>query len=80
MSEAASCQNPIILHTVRMHISDERLVEFCRLYKEAFGEEISKEEANIMAQRLVGLYRTLNEIASREVEKEAPEQKAPEAF
>jgi aldehyde:ferredoxin oxidoreductase len=37
----------------------DRIEEFRRLYKEAYGEEISVEEASEMASRLLDLYRLL---------------------
>ena len=40
-------------------ISDERIEEFRRIYKRAYGEEISVGDARIMALRLVMLYRLL---------------------
>jgi hypothetical protein len=43
----------------QMQISDDRLEEFRRIYKEATGEEITLEEAREVAQRLVTLYKLL---------------------
>lgn len=39
--------------------SDERLEKFRRIYKETYGEEITKAEAAEMARRLLALYRVL---------------------
>jgi aldehyde:ferredoxin oxidoreductase len=42
-----------------MRVSEERIEELRRLYKEAYGQELSEEEARDMALRLVELYRLL---------------------
>jgi len=39
-----------------MQISDDRLREFTKLYADEWGEELSLEEARIMASRLVNFY------------------------
>lgn len=39
-----------------MGIDDKAIEEFRRLYAEEFGEEISIDEARIMAKRLLALY------------------------
>lgn len=41
------------------NVSDERLEEFRRIYKEAYGEDITKKEASEMSHRLLALYRLL---------------------
>lgn len=46
-------------HAAAMRITDEALDEFIELYKEEFGEEISRSEASEMAFRLVTLYGAL---------------------
>jgi hypothetical protein len=40
-------------------VTPERLEEFRRIYKEAFGEEISSQEATAMTHRLLALYKVL---------------------
>jgi hypothetical protein len=40
-------------------VSPERLEEFRCIYKEAFGEEISTQEAVAMTHRLLALYKAL---------------------
>jgi len=40
-----------------MRISDERLDEFIRGYEAAFNEPLSRDDARIMATRLLELYR-----------------------
>lgn len=42
-----------------MRITDETLDQFIELYKEEFGEEISRSEASEMAFRLITLYEAL---------------------
>ncbi len=42
-----------------MHISEKALDEFIAIYKEEFGEEISRGDASEMAFRLVTLYERL---------------------
>ena len=42
-----------------MKLTDEDVTEFCRIYKEAYGEEMPIEEARMWAIRLVRLYRIL---------------------
>jgi len=39
-----------------MHIRDETVEEFMRLYKEEFGEGLTMTEARAMVFRLVGFY------------------------
>jgi hypothetical protein len=43
-----------------MNITDERLHEFMRIYKAAYGEDLSKGEAKLMADRLMFLYERLS--------------------
>ena len=40
-------------------VSSDRLEEFRRIYSNAYGEEISIEEARAMTHRLLGLYKLL---------------------
>lgn len=61
-------------------VSDERLEEFRRLYKETYGEEITKAEASEMSHRLLALYSLLMRPLPGEASPEAPAQSAPEAF
>ena len=42
-----------------MPISDERIEGFRRIYKEAYGDEISVGDTRLMALRLITLYRLL---------------------
>jgi hypothetical protein len=42
-----------------MRVSEERIEELRRLYKDAHGKDLSREEARDMALRLVDLYRLL---------------------
>jgi hypothetical protein len=42
-----------------MRIPDKALDEFIEIYKNEFGEDISREDANAMASRLVSLYARL---------------------
>ena len=37
-------------------VSDERLEEFRRIYKETYGEDLTPQEASRMAHRLLALY------------------------
>jgi aldehyde:ferredoxin oxidoreductase len=62
-----------------MQFTDERLEEFRRLYKQAYGEEISVDDARHLAHRLVMLYRTFHAIELRERKKQTPEQSADKA-
>jgi hypothetical protein len=43
-----------------MRISDEALVEFVKIYREEFGEDISRDEASEMATRILTLYTLLS--------------------
>jgi len=40
-------------------ISEERIEEFRRIYKKAYGEDLAVAEAREIASRLVALYRLL---------------------
>jgi hypothetical protein len=42
-----------------MKLTDEDVAEFCRVYKEAYGEEMPPGEARMWAIRLARLYRIL---------------------
>jgi hypothetical protein len=42
-----------------MRISSEQLDEFIMIYKEAFGEEVGRSQAEDMASELLHLYETL---------------------
>jgi hypothetical protein len=43
----------------RMRITDKAVDEFIEIYREEFGEEISRSEASEIAFQLVNLYETL---------------------
>jgi hypothetical protein len=43
-----------------MRISDEALDEFIEIYREEFGEDISRNEASEMAIRILTLYTLLS--------------------
>ncbi len=45
-----------------MEIDNESLEEFARLYQEEFGEEITKDNALILARNLIVLYERLSRI------------------
>jgi hypothetical protein len=57
-----------------MQISDERIGELQRLYKDACGEEISFAEARDMGQRLVELYRSIMQLLPDENGGDRPRQ------
>jgi hypothetical protein len=59
-----------------MTISNERLLEFMRLYQEEFGKAIDEGEAREVASRLVELYHLL---AERLPGEEAPEEREKDA-
>ena len=63
-------------------ISDQRVEEFRRLYKETHGEDIAVAEAREMANRLVVLYRLLmRPLPSENAPSSAPQaQSTPEEF
>jgi hypothetical protein len=67
-----------------MMISEDRIEEFCRVYKTAFGEETSIAEARQMANQLVALYTLLMQpVPDWREESGGPEswtQNAPEEF
>jgi len=46
-------------------LSDKALDEFIAIYEREFGETITREEAAVMAARLVNLYRTFLEAEVR---------------
>jgi hypothetical protein len=65
-------------------VSDERLKEFRRIYKETYNEELTLQEASEMAHRLVALYELLlrplpGEHAPHPGAPEPPAQTYPEA-
>lgn len=65
-------------------VSDERLEEFRRIYKETYGEDLMPQEATEMAHRLLALYELLlrplpGERASHPPAPEPPAQTSPEA-
>ena len=62
-----------------MHFKQERIEEFCRLYKKAYGEDISADDARYMARRLIGLYRLLKQLDERADPQAGPAQSALEA-
>jgi hypothetical protein len=53
-------------------VSPERLEEFRRIYKDAYGEEITVAEASAMTHRLLALYRHLCQPLPVEDEKPSP--------
>jgi len=42
-----------------MKLSDEEVKNFCRIYRDAYGEEMPDDEARALVLRLVRLYRIL---------------------
>jgi hypothetical protein len=66
-------------------VSPERLEEFRRIYKEAYEEEITVEEAREMTRRLLTLYKLImrpypGEVSNSAPAPEPPAQTAPEEF
>jgi hypothetical protein len=53
-------------------VASERLEEFRRIYKNAYGEDISIEEARAMTHRLLGLYKLLAQPLPGETLEPAP--------
>jgi hypothetical protein len=53
------CVSADAVHADRMSISEERVREFIRVYKEEFGDDLSVNEALDMLTRLVVLYRLI---------------------
>lgn len=49
-----------------MHISDEKIEEYRKIYKEQFGEEISKEEAREQGINLVNLMKLIYKPITKE--------------
>ena len=47
------------LNSGHMPIADDALDEFIEIYKKEFGQDISRDDANEMAFRLVTLYKLL---------------------
>ncbi|MBI2612363.1 hypothetical protein HYW59_00935 [Candidatus Kaiserbacteria bacterium] len=70
-------------YSAAVPIADERIEEFRRIYKEAYGEEISVGNARIMALRLITLYRLLMQPlhgeGSSSPSQDSPAQSADEA-
>ncbi len=62
-----------------MHISDERLEEFRRIYKVAYGDTISVADARAMAHRLLALYRLLMQPLPGEKNAQPPPLREPRA-
>jgi len=65
-------------------VSGKRLEVFRRIYNEAYGEEITRQDATAMAHRLLALYGLLmrplpGEISSSAPSPEPSAQTAPEA-
>jgi hypothetical protein len=58
-------------------VSDERLEELRRIYKDAYGEELTKAEATAMAHRLLALYNLLMQPLSGETSTPAPSRQPP---
>jgi hypothetical protein len=63
--------------TTGHQVSPERLEEFRRIYKEAYGEEITSTEASAMTRRLLALYRLLSQPLPDEIEKPSPSPPPP---
>ena len=55
-----------------MTLRDDRLDEFVELWERAFGEHISRDDAQTRAHQLVELYRAIAEDARYETEKASP--------
>jgi hypothetical protein len=63
-----------------MKVTKERIEELRRLYKDAYGEELSYPDAEAMGHRLVTLYKLLTQPLPNEVKspsREPPAQTAP---
>jgi hypothetical protein len=58
-------------------VSEVRLEEFRRIYKETYGEEISVGEASAMTHWLLALYMLLSQPLPGEVEKPSPSPPPP---
>ena len=58
-------------------VSDERLEELRRIYKEVFGEEITMAEASEMAHHLLTLYRLLMQPLPGEASMRSPAHSRP---
>jgi hypothetical protein len=50
-----------------MKLTDEDVAEFCRVYKEAYSDEMPLEEARMWAIRLARFYRILLSPTPREI-------------
>jgi hypothetical protein len=78
-----ACQYDLDMPPSGHQVSDERLEDFRRIYKEAYGEEITIGEASAMTHRLLALYRLLSQPLPDEIEKKPspspPAQGVPEA-
>lgn len=80
MLQVHTCHMPIIWTGTKCHPS----AEFRRIYKEAYGEEITTAEAEEMTRRLLALYKLVlrplpTERAQCPPEPLLPAQSAPEA-
>ena len=57
---------PTGMHPVYPRITDKQLDEFIEIYKEEFGEKISRTEASAMAANLLMLYQRLATVVQGE--------------
>jgi hypothetical protein len=60
-----------------MRISDERIEEFRRIYRKAYGEDISVGDARAMAHRLMAMYRLLMQPLPGEPSAHPPSSESP---
>lgn len=58
-----------------MPLSEESIEEFRTLWKQEFGEEISKEYASIRAREIVALYEDLLEVTEKRAVRDVREEK-----
>jgi hypothetical protein len=58
-------------------VSPQRLEEFCRIYKEVYGEEITSAEASAMIHPLLALYKLLAQPLHGEDEMQPPSPQSP---
>ncbi len=63
-----------------MSISDERVQEFKKIFKEENGKEMSDEEAREAGENLVGFFEILWKMAQREAQLERQLKKEPKGF
>lgn len=61
-----------------MQIPNESLDKFMQIYKEEYGEEISRSEANEMASRVIALYELLaKKLPNEQTSKPKPPDESP---